>query len=483
MLICACGSAAVYHCTSCSPQSNLCINCISLHLSQNLEDCIKPIGLKQSGSNICERCKSEKAVKLGIFDNYTQRLCKICKSSADLCVDLKWSSFVSKPGDLETLAYRKSALSRLYLELDQTRALNTFSSAFESLKAEMVKIIEKLYLEKFKELTHFASDHDAVIMKIKKEAYDQCLQKEIDVESYGGRLLTSFIQKGTCDLSLVCPQLLVPSIEVFESALKVYFDGIQIKGKGKIDQCVYLFMPGKNILVEIKLEGLKKTEFMFDKNWNFEASWCLLDSGDIFLCGGNGRDSSEVMIVRTIPETIKTLQGFTGRSGHSLVQVGRDIFVFGGNKGNFTEKYSIDEDKWMVLTSLPIKIQRSSACRVKEGILITGSDTDKLLLYSIEDNSFSQIEFPLTGYTLRNKIIFVHDEILYCLTGDRLIIYHWPSRTHIKDHPINDRDWWSYSCPVIHNNCAYFIKYFVRNLWVVDLQTLKLSEISLASMN
>jgi hypothetical protein len=398
-------------------------------------------------------------------------------------VDLKWASFVFKPSDLEALAQRKSALSRLNKEIDQSRAINVFSSAFEAFKIDMNKIIEKLYIEKFKELVHGANSHDNFIQKIKKEANEQCFQKEIDSSSCGGKLLMTFIQKGSCDMSIVAPQLSFPALEHLESSLKSYFDGIIIREKGKSEPCVYLFMPGKNVLVKIKLEGLKKVEYIFEKNWNFEASWCLLDNGDIFVCGGNGRDSSEVMIVKTLPESIQALQGFAGRSGHSLVQVNRDIYVFGGSKGNFTERYSLLDDKWVVLTVMPQKIQRSSACRVKEGVLITGSDTDKLLLYSLEENTYLQVDFPLTGYTLRNKIIFFHEDILYCLTGDRLIIYHWPSRTLVKDQPVHDRDWWSYSSPVIFNNSAYFIKYFVRNLWAVNLETLKLTEIPLASMN
>ena len=41
---------------------------------------------------------------------------------------------------------------------------------------------------------------------------------------------------------------------------------------------------------------------------------------------------------------------------------------------------------------------------------------------------------------------------------------------------IIDRDWWCYSKPVIYENSAYFVKYFVRNLWCLNLESFELRE-------
>lgn len=480
---CICGNRPMYHCTSCTPNAILCISCIGIHLNENLDDSIKPIKGKNLSLNMCELCNTEKAVKLGVFEDYVQRLCRFCKVSADLYIDLKWANFVSKSGDLEQLTQRKSALKRLFQELDESKGQSLISSSLETIKNEIQQLLTQKFLEKSRELLQHTSENDQLITRLKKEASDQVQKREITTNTLGGKLLSSYLLKSPIEIPAIYPKLIIPEIKSLESALTSFISSIKLAENEVQEKNIFLFTPGKSILVKIKLSELKKFEYLFDKNWNFEASWCLLDNGDIFLCGGNGRDSSEVLRISINPLCIKSLQGFNGRSGHSVVHLAGEVYVFGGNRGNFAEKYLFCEDKWASLTPLPQKIQRSSSCIVNEGVLTTGSESDKLWLYQIDENTYTQVDFPLSGCSLRNKIIFFNENILYCLTGDRLIVFDWEKQEIIKEQSITDRDWWSYSSPIIHKNSAFFIKYFVRNLWKLSLDSLKLIEIPLNTMN
>lgn len=483
MSICICGIQAAYHCTSCFPNVLLCVNCIGIHLNDNLEDCIKPLKAKNPESNMCELCGTEKAVKLGVFEDCTQRLCRFCKASADLYIDLKWESLISKTSDLGALTQRRSILKRLQREFDENKSENLIKSSIQTIKNELQSLLEQKLLQRQQELLSLSSSSQQDFQKLKKDLTDLCFKRDITETTDAGRILSNLIFKSYLDLSAYSPKLLTPDLKQLDSSLTKFVSGIKLVENESQERFVYLFTPGKNVLVKVKLSELKKSEILFDKNWNFEASWCLLDNGDVFLCGGNGRDSSEVLLITSNPANVRQLHGFSGRSGHSAVQVDGDVYVFGGNKGNFTEKYVFGEDRWNVLTDLPQKIQRVSSCVIGDGVLSTGSECDKLWLYQITENCYSQIDFPLSGYSLRNKIIFFTNNTLYCLTGDRLILYNWEKKLVLLDTVINDRDWWSYSSPIIYKNCAFFIKYFVRNLWKINLDTLKMIEIPINSLN
>ena len=486
MVLCVCGKDATYHCTGCTPSVQICLSCIPGHLAQNNDDCIKPIKLRQTGSNICESCGTEKAVKLGVFDNCAKKLCKLCKGAAELCIDLKWSNFVHRYSDLDQLSIRKAALSRLHRELDQFSGSSTVLSEINSFKQDVLNLVEESFSKKIKEISGCLTKHDTWLGKVRKEANEQSFKKEIDTSTDGGRLLQGLLQSNSIDFKKVLPLVLYPEIQEFRKFFHDFIENLKLADKKNNEKAVYLFSPGKNVLFKITLGQLKKHEMVFEKNWNFEASWIQIESGELFFCGGNGRDNSEVLLVSLNTKVIRNLQSFTGRSGHTLVQVDRDIFVFGGNKGNFTEKYQLGIDCWTVLAAIPNKIPRACSALTMRGVVVTGAETEKFFLYDLQDNTYSTLDFQLTGYNLKNKIIFLYEDSLICLSGDKIIVQKWSATgelIQVVEHQAIDRDWWSYSAPVIHNKCAYFIKYFVRNLWCLNLETFKLTEISLSTLS
>lgn len=483
MLICICGKEASFHCTSCNPKVNLCLTCITGHLAQNTDDCIKPLKLKQSGANICEICNTEKAVKLGVSDTGSEKVCRTCKLNFDVFIDLKWSNVISKLSDIENLSIRQSALSQLNKELDQVQLYSVVADTLNNYKHDIYQIIDSIFAEKQKEIAQQSSMNNKLIAKIRKEASEQILQKEFDLSTEGGQLLCKKIQGKPMDISHLTPTLILPDPQSLQSVITSFLSKITISENKPEEKSVFLFTPGKNVLVKISLGELQKTEFVFDKIWNFEASWTQLDSGDLFICGGNGRDSSEVLQISIKNKSIRALPSFRGRAGHSLVQVGKSIYVFGGTKEFVTEKFLLKDEKWVNLTAAPVKIQRASTCIINEGILLTGGETDKIYLYDYEKDLYRNIEFNLDGLFVKNKIIFVHEDRLLCLAGDKIFISKFENKSKLEEFTVNDRDWWTYSAPVIHNRCAYFIKYFVRNLWRLDLDTMKLSEITISSIS
>ena len=92
------------------------------------------------------------------------------------------------------------------------------------------------------------------------------------------------------------------------------------------------------------------------------------------------------------------------------------------------------------------------------------------------DNKYTDAGNQLENYKTKNKLVFSYENKLYCLCGDRGFVAETLPNSHWQSFTITDRDWWSYSKPVIYNNCAYFIKYFVRNLWKLDLGTFEMTE-------
>lgn len=479
MVFCNCGNEAGFHCTACTPNYNLCLACISEHLAKNTNDCIKPLKAKQAGSNICDFCGSDKAVKLAVFESYSKKVCKICKYNAELCIDLKWSKIITKYSDLENLSIRKSALSQINKELEQIRSFSQVRVAAENLKQDMNKVIDAVFENKLKELNQVSNKVDNYVVKIGKEAAEQSLLKEFDLKTEGGQLLSKVIQGKPLSLSNIAPQILIPEIKDFQLMVDSFVSSLKIIERDALEKSVFLFTPGKNVLVKYSLEDLERTEYVFEKIWNFEASWVQLDSGELFFCGGNGRDHSEVLQVNLNERSIRILPSFGGRAGHSLVQIEKSIYVFGGTKGSTTEKFLLNEERWLSLASIPVKIPRATSCSTKDGILVTGGDTDKIFIYNIEKDFYGTIEFPLEGMKVKNKIVFEYDNKLYCLTGDKVIVSKNGTKAKNEEYIVTDRDWWTYSAPVIHNGCAYFIKYFVRNLWCLSLETFKLTEITL----
>jgi hypothetical protein len=488
MNYCQCGSNPTHYCTSCKPKVLLCKTCIGQHISINLDDSIVPIRSAENNSSHpkCDSCLSAKAVSLLVHNTHTEKICKTCKkglkyADSGVFLPLKWGEIVTNASELEEYYSRKNVLKKAYQEIDRTCSFENAKASVVKLKESIIAAAEKYSEVKIGEVSKTFEGYTDSIQNIRKEVETQIVKKKPEIDVLGGKLVDSLITKGV-GCQLPGPSIIIADKEGVENIIKSIFLTVKLDACRTKQKSVYLFNPGKNSLTRVCLNNLKKEEFLFEKNWTFEASWHELESGDLFFCGGNGMDNSEVLLVQTRPPAIRNLENFTGRSGHSIIEVCKSIYVFGGNKGNHAEKFSFESERWTILSPLPQRIARISTAKLNDEVYMTGSDYDKLLSYQTKEDSYKILGVFFEGYSNKNKIIFIHEENIYCMAGDKLFIANYRNLASWRCENIIDRDWWTYAKPVIHEGSAYFIKYFVRNLWQLNLATFKLIETQLMTI-
>jgi hypothetical protein len=478
--VCVCGQPPIFRCVNCTPRQVFCKDCAIVHIANNPDDDV--VGYYHKASNgvgtLCDVCKKCKAVKLAVLSDRAQKVCKICRLNFPntISLELKFEGLVKNADDIPIYYKRMTSVEKALNEIELARDAKDSIKALQTVKEQLHEAIEKEYLAKVAEITQANERVTEYYEALANEVREEGFKPDIDIERPGGRLVASFFSPSVT-FNMPKQKITLPDMEKMRKKATKGISSFIVESINKKSYYVYLFYPGKNTLIRINLETLTKNEFAFDKTWTFEASWYEMESGDLLFCGGNGIDNSEVMLVKINPQAIQILEHFTGRSGHGMIEAKREIFVFGGNRGNISEKYSLLTEKWILLSPLPKKITRVSvALSPDKNIIICGSDLDTCLRYDIEDDSYDYIGKLLEGCAPKNKIIFFYEDLLVCLAGDKMFTWKFRSDAGWTTYPIADRDWWTYSNPVVHDGCAYFVKYFVRNLWRVDLRTMTMRE-------
>lgn len=479
---CNCGQPGTFRCMGCLKKEVLCLKCIGGHLEKNPLDSIIPFRVEkknESRGTTCELCNENPAKHLQVFDSHTVPLCKNCKKElplnhASVFVPVKWKDIVACSKDINEIYIRSHSVARAMDEADKAYSANPRENAVNKVRNMIIKHANTVADGILNGNSGNNGNNNEVLRNIKKDIEQQSLKKDIDANVLGGKLLMSIIQCGVpCDLPIEnCSH-------VSEEEVKQAVENLYKKSEKKTTKSgynVYLFTPGKQNLTKIDVEKMTRKEFIFDRNWTFEASWCELENGNIFFCGGNGQNNSEVLIVDVINRSVAPRKNFIGRSGHSILEKRGNVYVFGGNKGNIAEKYSLMTGDWEQLTDLPIRISRISICEIHNGIFMTGIDCQSVFVYNMATNTYSDAGSHLEPYRNKNKMVFCHEDTIYCMCGDKLFYCNSQRINVWSEIEIPDKDWWSYSKPVIYRNCAFFIKYFVRNLWQLDLKTFALSE-------
>ena len=474
--LCNCGAAGTYKCTLCSPKSILCRDCIPLHLSRYIEDSIIPIHSisYKNGLDTCAICQNHPGIYLQVLEDQANPICKRCKKcigSIDnsIFIPIKWKELVNNSKDILEI-YKRNHIQKLVdNEINNSISLNDIKTKVTEIRDNIIASVMNYAQEKFLEIdTAFKNSAENAI-KLKKEVSLQITKKNPDINTLGGKLVSSHLGGAPCHLPSESISLL--PIKETTQIIGEIFNKMQIKAKSSKHN-LYFFNPGKPTVIKIDVEKMKKEEFIFERNWTFEASWCELECGDLFFCGGNGISNSEVLIVDINKKAIFEKKSFAGRSGHAIIEINDFIYVFGGNRGNYAEKYSFGLDEWTSLADVPYRIPKISICRIPEGVFITGIDCANIYEYNIETNTYKDALSPFI--TIKNKILFTHENIIYCMCGDKL--YMSGDRIKWTTVDISDRDWWSYSKPIVYKKNVYFIKYFVRNLWKLNLETFALEE-------
>jgi hypothetical protein len=456
------------------------------HAFNNPEDSFQSMntqtrGLFKTSEFSCLFCPSGIAEFLQISSDNALPVCKPCKrlqrDEDHIFIPIKWKEIVKSTKELPEIQLRNNCLRQAHDEIDRAVQANSSCEVLEVLKYQLESLIATWIEEQRELLTAKNLVENERFKVLKKEVAAQVLKKIPDCNTEAGKVVNSILTYGHSNLRPP-PPVVIPADDILIN-LRIFLEQIRIVPE-HCGHYLFLFHPGKSNATRVNLEKLKKKEITFDRNWTFEASWLEMDNGQVFFCGGNGMNNSEVLMIDFERGVVENKKEFNGRSGHCIVQKDGIIYVFGGNKGKFAEKFTFATGEWENLNELPVKISRISACLTSSGILLAGNDYEKIFLFSPEINEYQNLNLDL-GRT-KNKILFCHNDFVYCMCGDKVYFAPAGELDCWKSRDIIDRDWWSYSKPVVFNNCAYFIKYFVRNLWCLNLDTFELKETPLSDI-
>lgn len=478
---CACGIQSTHKCTQCSNQTYVCRNCISTHLASNPKDSF--ISLNKTITSMlpmCQTCDANTATLLQVTNTSALPACKTCREVLEeydpIFIPIKWQEIVTCTNDMSEMVTRTTIRKQALEEVDKNFSTLLLEKEIIDRRDEIIQEVMIQSEEKLKELRTKNPGLSDKSMNIKKDIEKQIFKKNLEISTIAGKLIDSLMRTGVAQVphAIKSKNNLV-NVDVKE-AIKPLFASLDSKRNAGNQVNVYLFNPGKNTLTIIDVDSMTRRDLVFNRNWTFEASWCELETGEIFFCGGNGINSSEVLVVDAEDQSVVTKRGFAGRAGHSIVEINGSIYVFGGNRGSHAEKYRFDTDDWEQLAELPSRVNRISVCKTPGGIFMAGVDCTNVYMYDIAANCYRDLGTSLDFYKTKNKIVFFYENTVYCLCGDKLLYTKYDEIGNWRHKDISDRDWWSYSKPVVHKGCVYFIKYFVRNLWRLDLSTLELSE-------
>jgi len=132
-----------------------------------------------------------------------------------------------------------------------------------------------------------------------------------------------------------------------------------------------------------------------------DSSWCTLQSGDVFVCGGSGNMEKlpYASILRLATITLEPCNDLlVARSNHGIVQFKDFVFAFGG-EGNAgcalasTECYMLGSQDWSMKATLEQTITKVGVAVLGEVIYVSGYNTYKLFAYFPGKDSFRPLSF------------------------------------------------------------------------------------------
>ena len=382
-----------------------------------------------------------------------------------------WKELVHSYSDIKLIGYRKNISRLAYEEIDYSN--NLFNESYlDAIKETINKAVERLVQKKKDKCRELKLSEPYEISRLKREVDREILKQEPDKSTEAGKIVNFLMQGNLRDRKFIPSGDLLILVESI-------IDRVLFDRKSHEEKFLFLFNPGRPNLTRIRVdkERLEKMEILFDRNWTFEASWVELESKEIVFCGGNGLNNTEVLHINPNILQITKKKSFEGRSGHALVEVNKSVYCFGGNRGKLVEKLNLCQNDWEGLADLPYRLTRAAAFLIENSILLSGIDCINIYGYNLSNNTYSDLGNSLEAHRTKNKILFVNGNLIYCICGNKVLYTDYKNTERWEGADIIDRDWWTYCKPVVHKNCAYFIKYFVRNLWKLNLNTFQMVEI------
>ncbi|CAG9335827.1 unnamed protein product [Blepharisma stoltei] len=178
-----------------------------------------------------------------------------------------------------------------------------------------------------------------------------------------------------------------------------------IKRDEKINSYLHIY----NTETEVQEVKVMQTQIKLD------SKTCLtqLPNGKLF-CFGNGLLSGITVLI-DVNGGLEVLPSGTPCYLSSCIYFNNSIYCFGGkNKGTLplSKRFDLDRNRWIQLTLLPKSDYSCNSIIFNGNILISGYRNRKLLLYSIDIDSFSSIPYEFAEKTRK---ILINAERLYLI--------------------------------------------------------------------
>lgn len=355
----------------------------------------------------------------------------------------------------------------------------------------MERSLHESVTNKFRDL---ASLLDLSMEKLEKEV----LLLQLDIQGYHEGQdkvspvcseLLSQAQSLNCHLSVPVGSLLtnIDGLETQISNLQGFnCQGLNVLIAGALpSSALYYFTDLDESLVvfdpETKTASTKLIPY--DGILSFDSSWCSLQSGDLFICGGSG-NMEKLGCANCLSLATFTLQPcddmLIPRSSHGVIQFKEEIFVFGGEGSSgsalpFCECTTLQEPSWTQKARMEQGLTKVNLTIFKEVIYISGYNTYKIYVYFPTKDSYRPITFAFNRSFLSSCLLNISkdktDRILI-LRGNSTIICEPQANYDLKSiHSVDQHNpslvWETKGSPVQVDTAFYVFNFHMKCVFEV----------------
>ncbi|CAG9331091.1 unnamed protein product [Blepharisma stoltei] len=218
-------------------------------------------------------------------------------------------------------------------------------------------------------------------------------------------------------------------------------------------------------LIIYDTETETKEAKILDTPESLGPSTCItqLSNGKLF-CFGNCPASGFAAII-DVDGRVELLPSGTPCHDSSYIYFNNSVYCFGGFNDKYltlSSRFDLDQNRWIQLAPMPDADSWFNSIIFNGNILISGSSNRKLLLYSIDIDSFSS--FPYEFAELKRKILINAEKLYLIECGRNGSIYereseyemNWRRIANSTINYIPDQVQYSYNKGGIYIGCVSF---------------------------
>ena len=403
-------------------------DCIRMRVKVICGDCRKEIlsatsltkvswglGIIDRDNNVCKMCLIRKPEKMMLSKHSIDLICISCKETLDhdqnfIFIGLKWKNILKTSNDYCKFEQIKQRLKAFKDECSKfCNRLQIKQVKIDEIKLALKQELELTFHEKKRMLQEYKKSLIKALDIIKTEVkisainqqyspYSKLLESHNRQKLFQQEIVTVNIEEDLDSfINSLCSIKFIPIPELIKDQKITIFNK---NGRVYLQSIKYSIKNERNLAIDV----IKK-----------HASWCEFDNGDILYCGGKGdhiEACSKSYIIES-SDNVTELSGFIQKSKHCCCLVNDVVYVFGG-ADKISEKYLRTINKWKKIQDTPRALGYTCACVTPIGILLSGNTQNRLLLYQIEKDSFSELgntPFPKLGF----KLLMAKGQKIYCL--------------------------------------------------------------------